>query len=271
MKSITRYLIPLILLLFIGHTVSAQHNGFLGRKVSVGLAPTFIKPLGQSLELENFSPKLSLNICQGRRGELSLGYRQGKAKMMTAGKFATINLTPVNILFTNVEIPTQNVQSFHVEQRLFRRSSEAPVGTYFGIGFQFSKYSFSSTELTTDLLGLEIPLDLGDQALEFDLFHQFYYTFGKKFVLRERLLLDVQIIRTRNARISRYGDILLLGYRPEESQPDTDYLIYFDPESDSFKLLDGEIESIKSDYNEILESNTRRRFQVHFSIHYLLF
>ena len=184
-----------LLLFFVSIGFCQAQNGFYGKRLSVAGAVLLNRPnFLPAIKTAKPTLNLGLRYAMGGRGQFAIDYSAGKVDYLRRINFKTEGMNYYEDLFTEVSFPIQQVQSIFLEQRLFRKNSYAPIGTYLGIGIGINKYSMNRGTIEAQRengTNYQIPLE---QTIQTDFFiNDYYITMGKVIPLGKRLLLDIHL------------------------------------------------------------------------------
>jgi hypothetical protein len=184
-----------LLLFFVSIGFCKAQNGFYGKRLSVAGAVLLNRPsLLPAIKIAKPTLNLGLRYAMGGRGQFAIDYSAGKVDYLRRIYFTTEGLSNYENLFSEVSFPIQQVQSIFIEQRLFRKHSYAPIGSYLGIGIGINKYSMKEGTIEAQMenrINYQIPLE---QTVQTNFFiNDYYITMGKVIPLGKRLLLDIHL------------------------------------------------------------------------------
>ena len=254
-----------LLLFFVSIGFSKAQNGFYGKRLSVAGAVLLNRPgLLPTIKTAKPTYNLGLRYAMGGRGQFAIDYSAGNVDYLRRIYFTTEGLKYYEDLFSEVSLPIQQVQSIFIEQRLFRKNSYAPIGSYLGIGIGINKYSMKEGTIEAQMengLDYQIPLE---QTVQTNFFiNDYYITMGKVIPLGKRLLLDIHL---------RFNGFYFLGY---------DHLISIFPAnrveleenelSRNFTIPESQYEIIENRLQLDAERYQRNLPRLLFSIQYLLY
>ena len=253
-----------ILLFFVSIGFCQAQNGFYGKRLSVAGAVLLNRPnFLPAIKTAKPTLNLGLRYAMGGRGQFAIDYSAGKVDYLRKIDFKAEGLSYYENLFSEVSFPIQQVQSIFLEQRLFRKNSYAPIGTYLGIGIGINKYSMNRGTIEAQRengTNYQIPLE---QTIQTDFFiNDYYITMGKVIPLGKRLLLDIHL---RFNGFYFLGDNHLISIFPanrvelEENDLSRNFTI---PES-QYEIIENRLQSDAERYQRNLP-------RLLFSIQYLL-
>lgn len=189
-------------------------NGFYGKRLSVAGAVLLNKP-GSFLNKKPKYPtyNLGLRYTLGGRGQFAVDYTAGSIEFVRFVNFRDPNRPGFKNELSNVDFPIQKTSSIFIEQRLFRKNSYAPIGSYVGIGIGINNYKVDSgiIDIENNGINYKIPIERPIQTNYF--INDYYITMGKVIPLGKRLLLDIHL-RFNGIFLFNFGDRLVTQFGP---------------------------------------------------------
>ena len=262
-----RYISLLILFLICGFC-NAQ-NGFYGKRLSVAGAVLLNRPGGFTLNEKVYpTVDLGLRYAMGGRGQFAINFSTGKIDFLRRMYFEDQAKPYLYYLFFSKNFPIQNVSSIFIEQRLFRKHSYAPVGSYLGFGIGFHNYRINEGIIETEFDGIrhDIPLE---QSVQTNFFlNDYYLTMGKVIPLGKKLLLDIHLRFNGFYLTAEYlgeGDIYYASNYDDEIVLDQDEI------SGDYSIQSSQYETIEINLKSHAQRYQRNIPRLIFSIQYLLF
>lgn len=254
-----------LLLFFVSIGFCKAQNGFYGKRLSVAGAVMLNRPdILPVIKTAKPTLNLGLRYAMGGRGQFAIDYSAGKVDYLRRIYFTTEGLKYYEDLFSEVSLPIQQVQSIFIEQRLFRKNSYAPIGSYLGIGIGINKYSMKEGTIEAQMengLDYQIPLE---QTVQTNFFiNDYYITMGKVIPLGKRLLLDIHL-RFNGIYILTYEVFLFPHVTQEKVELEQNEL------SGNFTIPESQYEIIENRLQLDAERYQRNLPRLLFSIQYLL-
>ena len=239
-------------------------SGFYGKRFSAAGAIL----LNKSGIILNPGPRyptinLGLRYTMGGRGQLAIDYTSGKIDYFDYIAFNAPSFTQSNAsIFDEVIFPIQKTSSIFIDQRIFRKNSYAPVGSYIGFGIGINKYSIEEGVIGGYNYGTLYEFSI-EQPIETDFFiNDYYITMGKVIPLGKRVLLDFHL---------RFNGLFLFNdvtYNISRNTTQTE--LKYDEAHSRFFIPDNQY-SVLEENMKLFALRQRNIPRLLFSVQYLLF
>lgn len=182
-----------IFFIFVSAVFCEAQNGFYGKRLGVAGSVLLNRP--STLQFKNMKPTLDLGLryVTGPRGQLIVNYSTGKIDFLKYVNFVLSDNTSLNNSISEITFPVQKVQQIYLEQRLFRKNSYAPVGSYVGFGIGFHQYELSGNSFDVRRQGLVYNIPIEQVVKTNFFFNEYFISSGKVIPINKRLLLDIHI------------------------------------------------------------------------------
>ena len=257
-----------ILFIFMSAIFCEAQNGFYGKRFSVAGSILLNRP--STIEFKNIKPTVDLGLryVTGPRGQLIVNYSMGKVDFLKNVNFVLPNVPSTDNSFSETIFPVQKVQQIYLEQRLFRKNSYAPIGSYVGFGIGFHQYELLGNSFNARHNGLvyDIPIE---QSIKTDFFlNEFHISSGKVIPINKRLLLDIHLkfsgIFLRESVLSSLRPIDNITTRPK-------VFIEFNDEEFVYKIADASYDNFAENIEQEAINYQRNIPRLLISIQYLLY